>query len=1050
MHRDLKLENLLLDRNRNIIITDFGFANRFEDREDDLMATSCGSPCYAAPELVVQDGKYVGSAVDVWSCGVILYAMLAGYLPFDDDPLNPDSENINLLYKYILNTPLAFPEWVSKDARDLLHKILVPDPLKRCTLQDIAKHPWLRKYASLFDRTVEDLEQLAAEGDEQKRFMLEKQREAILYHEQAASANMSRSQSSTTATRHQSAMVTSSTNQQLSISANGLMLPPPGSRPSAHVVPSREASSSSKRAHAQSAIVVPTLASPDPTEILADVTAASTSSDPFARHSNVSPILESAPMMVSVSAPGESAAAPAESRDVEMTDAKLSTHAVSPLAQSTDQPDAEAAAAKEAARKRKAQANRYTVQVEYDPAATERANAQRAASGASTRSATRRKIDHVPNEPTSNEAGSHEVIETPSLAKPVLPPPTVKTDSPVLAEPSPARSDFDRADSLASSAIADAGHSVINLRPKERSTPSPTPKEGQSPAQLTPRSNIRPKTAQAALPVPFPSPERTPKSSILVPEPAQPSPAASSSSEQPTNVVRPDSAASTRPSHKKNGSSDRFSISRLLGASTSSVDKTSRIPSSGSHQQLADKPQPEVDQTLDEVTNKRKGARRKALSMVVEPFKSSTTANSTSTKAKRSSVRIQAQQAAATAKAEEQSRARSATLAAQARPSTPVVNVTPATRASPRKKVVAARPAGSNYDASWGSGQAPPGGKAKRVMDWFRWRSMPRDAVSSENRPGPPPTEFDRTPINLGSKAAAAEAAGPKVVVTGAPQPLKTSTADVDSLPSSRSASGQQSVETTSSQATAQQSMPAPVPSVSAVPQRLQREGSVVSVQEPFSETKLRFHQGAVDQASLTSRSPPDVLQDVRKALWAMGIDVREEAGPFRLKCTRRSKKLATAHGHTAQQSLSGHGAANSEKLDGRTGLPMPGGLTASPSSTFRNFFGRRSSSASAHGLGTAGQPSPSLTISTSSHYFDSPDLLMSPLAQSTSSMTGQQGTLPMPFIGSNDGGSEVRFTVELTRMKNLPKLYAVDIRRLKGELWAYRSIYHALFSRLE
>ena len=97
VHRDLKLENLLLDRNRNVIITDFGFANRFEHRADDLMQTSCGSPCYAAPELVISDGLYVGSAVDIWSCGVILYAMLAGYLPFDDDPANPDGDNINLL-----------------------------------------------------------------------------------------------------------------------------------------------------------------------------------------------------------------------------------------------------------------------------------------------------------------------------------------------------------------------------------------------------------------------------------------------------------------------------------------------------------------------------------------------------------------------------------------------------------------------------------------------------------------------------------------------------------------------------------------------------------------------------------------------------------------------------------------------------------------------------------------------------------------------------------------------------------------------------------------
>ncbi|EJD05098.1 Pkinase-domain-containing protein, partial [Fomitiporia mediterranea MF3/22] len=113
VHRDLKLENLLLDRHRNVIITDFGFANRFEHRADDLMQTSCGSPCYAAPELVISEGLYVGSAVDIWSCGVILYAMLAGYLPFDDDPANPDGDNINLLYRYIVNTPLTFPDYVS-------------------------------------------------------------------------------------------------------------------------------------------------------------------------------------------------------------------------------------------------------------------------------------------------------------------------------------------------------------------------------------------------------------------------------------------------------------------------------------------------------------------------------------------------------------------------------------------------------------------------------------------------------------------------------------------------------------------------------------------------------------------------------------------------------------------------------------------------------------------------------------------------------------------------------------------------------------------------
>ena len=137
---------MLLDKNRNVIVTDFGFANQFSSSADDMMATTCGSPCYAAPELVVNAGLYAGSAVDIWSCGVILYAMLCGFLPFDDDPSNPDSDNINQLYRYILSTHLMFPSYVSIDARDLLEKMLVPDPVKRCSLEYIITHPWLQTY----------------------------------------------------------------------------------------------------------------------------------------------------------------------------------------------------------------------------------------------------------------------------------------------------------------------------------------------------------------------------------------------------------------------------------------------------------------------------------------------------------------------------------------------------------------------------------------------------------------------------------------------------------------------------------------------------------------------------------------------------------------------------------------------------------------------------------------------------------------------------------------------------------------------------------------
>ena len=192
------------------------------------MATSCGSPCYAAPELVLQDGQYVGSAVDVWSCGVILYAMLSGYLPYDDDPANPDGDNINLLYRYITTTRLSFPEWISPEPRELLLMMLVADPDKRCRLQDV-------RYSSFFQNTVPDLEMQAEAQYEEKRILLARQQEhyfrstgqALPPHLQRSQSSMAgfegqqpilgqNSSSNTTAQqRHRSAMVHSVTTQSM-------------------------------------------------------------------------------------------------------------------------------------------------------------------------------------------------------------------------------------------------------------------------------------------------------------------------------------------------------------------------------------------------------------------------------------------------------------------------------------------------------------------------------------------------------------------------------------------------------------------------------------------------------------------------------------------------------------------------------------------------------------------------------------------------------------------------------------------------------------------
>ncbi|GBL51470.1 hypothetical_protein [Candidozyma auris] len=162
VHRDLKLENLLLDNQKNIIITDFGFVNSFS-RECETLKTSCGSPCYAAPELVLSSQRYNGRKVDIWSLGVILYAMLAGYLPFDDDAENEDGSDIHRLYAYISKTPLTFPPNVTPLARDLLRKIVVPDPSKRISMNEIRNHPWLATYASLLSIRQPEWDRLYAE-----------------------------------------------------------------------------------------------------------------------------------------------------------------------------------------------------------------------------------------------------------------------------------------------------------------------------------------------------------------------------------------------------------------------------------------------------------------------------------------------------------------------------------------------------------------------------------------------------------------------------------------------------------------------------------------------------------------------------------------------------------------------------------------------------------------------------------------------------------------------------------------------------------------------
>ncbi|KAL3925605.1 MAG: hypothetical protein SGILL_000299 [Bacillariaceae sp.] len=134
VHRDLKPENLLLDAKLNIKIADFGLSNLM--RDGDFLRTSCGSPNYAAPE-VISGHLYAGPEVDVWSCGVILYALLCGSLPFDD-------ESIPNLFKKIKSGMYSLPTHLSQLAKNLIPRMLEVDPMKRITIPEIRLHPWFQ------------------------------------------------------------------------------------------------------------------------------------------------------------------------------------------------------------------------------------------------------------------------------------------------------------------------------------------------------------------------------------------------------------------------------------------------------------------------------------------------------------------------------------------------------------------------------------------------------------------------------------------------------------------------------------------------------------------------------------------------------------------------------------------------------------------------------------------------------------------------------------------------------------------------------------------
>ncbi|KAJ4894341.1 CBL-interacting serine/threonine-protein kinase 7 [Raphanus sativus] len=136
-HRDVKPQNLLLDEGGNLKVSDFGLSALPEHLREGLLHTACGTPAYTAPEVISRRG-YDGGKADAWSCGVILYVLLVGYVPFDDS-------NIASMYRKIQRREYRFPSWISKQARSVIYQMLDPNPETRMSVESVMDTTWFKK-----------------------------------------------------------------------------------------------------------------------------------------------------------------------------------------------------------------------------------------------------------------------------------------------------------------------------------------------------------------------------------------------------------------------------------------------------------------------------------------------------------------------------------------------------------------------------------------------------------------------------------------------------------------------------------------------------------------------------------------------------------------------------------------------------------------------------------------------------------------------------------------------------------------------------------------
>ena len=859
------------------------------------MQTSCGSPCYAAPELVISDGMYVGSAVDIWSCGVILYAMLAGYLPFDDDPANPDGDNINLLYKYIVNTPLSFPDYISVEARDLLSLMLVPDPKNRADIRTVMNHRWLRPCAALFNRTLGDLEHAAMEQHQEKRLAYQRQMKAAA----AAAENqrMARSQSArtdgyansvgvlpSTTTRSRSHRDYSGSHQQQQVplyetsNDQPVYTSSPSQQQINATVPSRRT--------ATSQIVLPT-------------SAFGVDDDPFAP----APSREK-PETDFLISPIDDGAVDENTRrrqdSVTKNDATpTSTSKVSATANRTRKTSNAGGPPPDQGQKKKKDDFRHTIQVEYNDNATSESQ-QLSQSQSSHRQPSQEKQQPIfpvkASEVRTN--GTRRVSQSKNDTTPKKPVP--QTTSPTSTPTS--TSDI----------------------PKIKALP-PTPQNSTPRPRATSRGYTAP---------PDPTPSQTTQPTIEVTAPLSPTSAQpETNGVSDLNISVNGMGSQSAKTHRTGPSLDKIGLGKFFGTTRSTTDRTngttrsivngattmnsrqaseSDVPSDAS---ASGKPRrPSTVQVTSTVTTQSENVLGKSQNptpgtqnaggrspQLLSPVNSSGASATSSKKSRRNTLTVmvepfskgikQRTKSGRAAPREPSSKDKESAGDKSREPSDSLVNQDP-----PKTAV---SPPQQHQDSKFpevvrpGVGNAASTSKAKKVMEWFRAKSRGRvpdeeHPVTDKSLPIPPSREV---PVN----ASTSTINGLTSPRTGPSMNAHPPSANLD-------------VSTPQSAVSPTSGHPTRTPSV-ATDKSFSNPIKRSFILSPAARNILRVHHGAVDQTTITSGNPPEVMKYVLDVLLEMGLEVQEES-QYKFRCIRPKRRKIGSTGVALKDGQGGSGLA--------------------------------------------------------------------------------------------------------------------------------------------